>query len=467
MLTLSDSTRRDFLKIGTLGFAGLGLPRLLAAQEAPGLVKDRSVVLLFLNGGPTHIETFDPKMTAPADVRSVTGEVKTALPGVTFGGTFPRMARLARKLAVIRNLGHGGPDHNDAKRIMTSGVEPQLYARPRDEQERDVRMSEITAKLCGITDSRRGMPTSLVAGPTAVSADPGLRKEYDEEFRGSGELGKAYLAFNPAGSSDLLRDMRLNLPLERFEDRRGLLKRLDVLKGALDARGVMDAQDRYTQQAADVLLGGISGAFDLSKESPATREAYDTGKFTFPSVVNERLRKLGTPAHLGKQMLLARRLCESGAKFVTVTSHGWDMHDDRNNPDHNMATLMPVMGGAVDKAVAAFIEDVESRGLSDKILLVITGEFGRTPRLGPAGGRDHWSKLTPVVLYGGGLRMGQVVGESDRGAAEPAGTGYAPQHLLATVMHSLFDLGELRVNRALPPEIVRRITELPPIRELV
>lgn len=472
MLTLTHGaggvSRREFLRIGALGMSGLSLPGLLAAQEAssPGLVKDRSVVLLFLNGGPSHIETFDPKMTAPSEIRSVTGEVKTTLPGVTFGSTFVRMARLAHKLAVIRNLTHAAPDHNDAKRVMMSGVEPALYARPREEQNRDVLMSEVTSKLCGSTAAWTGMPTSLVAGPTAISSDKGLRKDHDDEFRGSGQLGPSHLAFNPAGSGNLLQDMQLRLPRERFENRRELLRQLDGLRNALDARGAMEAQDRYLQQAADVLLGGISGVFDLSKESRATLDAYDTGMFAIPSVVGERPRRLASPVHLGKQMLLARRLCEAGARFVTVTSHGWDHHGGNDDRQHNLINMVPALGGAVDKAVAAFIEDCERRGLSDKILLVVTGEFGRTPRLGPNGGRDHWSRLTPAVLYGGGLKMGQVIGQSDRHAGEPSGEGYTPQHLMATIMHCLFDLGELRVVRGLPPEVVRRITDVEPIREL-
>jgi hypothetical protein len=467
MLTISDgmTSRREFLKVGALGMSGLALPQLLAAQESAGLIKGRSVVFLFLNGGPPHIETFDPKMTAPPEVRSVTGEVKTTLPGVTFGGTFVRMAKLAHKLAVVRNLTHSAPDHNDAKRVMMSGVEPALYARPREEQNRDVLMAEITAKLCGATDPRTGLPTTLVVGPTAISQDKGLRKDHDEELRGSGQFGPAYLAFNPAGSGGLLQDMQLRLPRGRFEDRRELLRQLDGLKGSLD--GGMGAQDKYLQQAADLLLGGMSGVFDLTKESSRTLEAYDTGMFILPPQVGERGRRSTTPVHLGKQMLLARRLCEAGARFVTVNSVGWDLHGDKTNPYLNLINMMPALGGAVDKAVAAFIEDCEQRGLSDKILLVVTGEFGRTPRLGPQGGRDHWSRLTPAVLYGGGLKTGQVIGQSDRHAGEPAGEAVTPQQLMATIMHSMFDLGELRVNRSLPPEVVRRITEVSPIRELV
>jgi hypothetical protein len=348
---------------------------------------------------------------------------------------------------------------------MLSGVPPELYERPRNEQNRDARFSEIVSRLFGSTHPTRGMPTSLVCGPSAVSADKELRKDRDEELRGSGELGAEHLSFNPAGAGDLLRDMRLQLPPSRLEDRRALSRSLDTLKSRADT---MDAMDRYARQAVDVLLGGITSAFDLSKESPATLEAYDTGKFEIPAGVIERTRKQSTPAHLGKQMLLARRLCESGARFVTVPSHGWDHHGGRGeDAPNNLVNMMPAQGGAVDKAVSAFIEDCERRGLSDKILLVITGEFGRTPRLGPNGGRDHWSRLTPLALYGGGLKTGQVVGQSDRGAGEPSGHAYAPQHLLATVMHSLFDLGELRVVRGLPAEITRRVTEVEPIRELV
>jgi len=155
---------------------------------------------------------------------------------------------------------------------------------------------------------------------------------------------------------------------------------------------------------------------------------------------------------LGKQMLLARRLCEAGCGFVTVSDCGWDMHSNENSPKHLGG--MRWLGSQVDHAVAAFIQDVEERGLSDRILLVITGEMGRTPRINRGGGRDHWSNLTPLVLAGGGLKMGQIIGQSDRQGSQPASEPYDPTHLMSTVMHTLFDVGTLRVTRSVPREIL-------------
>jgi uncharacterized protein (DUF1501 family) len=166
---------------------------------------------------------------------------------------------------------------------------------------------------------------------------------------------------------------------------------------------------------------------------------------------------------------MARRLVEAGAGFVKVLSGNWDNHGG-NQPgamNDNIANMYPVTGNAVDKAASAFIDDCERRALGDKVLLIITGEIGRTPVLGPHAGRDHWGSIVPVALYGGGLTMGQVIGQSDARAAYPAGHGYTPPELLATIMHCLFDLGQLRIISGLPTDLVRRITEASPIEELV
>jgi uncharacterized protein (DUF1501 family) len=164
-------------------------------------------------------------------------------------------------------------------------------------------------------------------------------------------------------------------------------------------------------------------------------------------------------------MLLARRLCEAGCGFVTVQSAGWDMHADVNNPD--MKSGMEMLGPTLDQAASAFLEDVEARGLSEKILLVITGDFGRTPKLNNRGGRDHWANLGTLAFAGGGLKMGQVIGQSTRDAAEPASDPITPQNMMATIMHALFDLGALRVARGLPGDLVTTFDQALPIRELV
>ena len=168
---------------------------------------------------------------------------------------------------------------------------------------------------------------------------------------------------------------------------------------------------------------------------------------------------------LGKQMLLARRLVEHGCGFVTVMDAGWDMHSNNNSFTRNLAG-MQWLGAQVDHAVAAFLNDVEARGLSDKILLIVTGEMGRTPRIGGTGGRDHWATLTPLLIAGGGLRMGQVIGQSDRQAGAPATERYTPRHLLGTVMETLFNVGEVRLASELPRDVVTAASAGSVIREL-
>ena len=168
---------------------------------------------------------------------------------------------------------------------------------------------------------------------------------------------------------------------------------------------------------------------------------------------------------LGKQMLLARRLVEAGCGFVTVADAGWDMHANNNSPK-NMEGIKP-LGHQVDHAVAAFLDDVRERGLSEKILLVVTGEMGRTPRINKNGGRDHYGNLTPLLVAGGGLKMGQIVGHSDRNASSPATTKYTPKHLLATIMNTLFDVGEVRITAEVPKNVAAILTDGKPIPELV
>jgi uncharacterized protein (DUF1501 family) len=168
---------------------------------------------------------------------------------------------------------------------------------------------------------------------------------------------------------------------------------------------------------------------------------------------------------LGRQLLLARRLVESGCGFVTVSDCGWDMHSNGNSPKGLGG--MRWLGPQVDHAVAAFIEDCEARGLGDKVLLVVTGEMGRTPRINNNGGRDHYGELTPLLVYGGGLKMGAVVGQSDSTASRPATEPYTPAHLLSTIMHSAFDIGKLRLDPALSTDVIGVMSSSEPIGPLV
>jgi uncharacterized protein (DUF1501 family) len=459
--TCSGYSRRDFLRIGALGAGGLTLANLLgvkarAAQSgSPAFLKDKSVVLLFLHGGPPHIETFDPKMTAPVEIRRLTGEVKTCLPGVTFGGTFPRMAKIADRLAVVRSYGSNNADHTYGD-VVTAKNALKASA------------SSIYARVAGTNHPKTGMPRNAHVLPESVQ--PGLKLGSNFETGAlptvvtAGDLGPAYAAFNTAGGGNLNRDMQLAIPAHRFDDRRSLLKQLDTLRRHVDATGAMDGTDRFQQQAYDVITGGVADAFDLSKEDPRTVERYDTSKMFDVAQLNKWFDMKRASNQLGKQMLMARRLCEAGCGFVTVSDCGWDYHANNNSPAY-MAGIHP-MGNQVDQAVAAFVQDLADRGLTDKILLIVTSEMGRTPRLNKNGGRDHYAKLTPLVFAGGGLKMGQVIGQSDRIAAEPVTEAYGPENLMATIMNTLFDTGEARIATGIPNGVAKVITDGKPIREL-
>jgi hypothetical protein len=286
------------------------------------------------------------------------------------------------------------------------------------------------------------MPTHVYLAEK--EADPQFDKERMRllEACGPGQLGGAYTAFPLGGGSQVQSDLTLHVPPDRLEDRRALLRGFDRVARALDAHGTMAALDKFEQQAFDLVLGKSRAAFDLSQEDPRLLERYDTSRF------RTGLRRY-RPSALGKQLLLARRLCEAGCGFVTVHNPGWDMHGGPTQL--NMPRGMEELGRPVDHAVAAFLEDVEQRGLSQKILLVLTGEFGRSPRIARGGGRDHWPLLSTLALAGGGLRMGQVVGRSTPRAEAPLADPVSVENLLGTVLHVLF--GE-QVRR-LPPDLPR------------
>lgn len=446
--------RRDFLRVGSLGLAGLSLPWLFArgslGAEKKTFLRDKSVVLLFLCGGPSHIETFDPNMSSPAPWCSLTGETKTAIPGVTFGSTYPLLAERARQLAIVRSYSpHQIADHALAIRHVLRGGDPVKNG---------ASMGAVASRLMGGTNPATGMPryASLIQEET----DSQYRED-EQRMRigsGAGTLGAASAPFSTGGEGELAGDMRLSLPLERLNDRRELARSLDQLNRKVDASGEMAAADRFTQQAVDVVLGGKAReALDLTKEDPKLLARYDTSHFK-TGWLEKRT------STIGRQLLLARRLCEAGCGFVTVGYAGWDNHGNDKHP--GVVEGMHHLGTPLDKAVSAFLDDVQERGLSEKILLVITGEFGRTPRIQQNGGRDHWPGLCSLVFAGGGLKMGQVIGKSARTADVPASDPVALDQVLGTIMHSLFDLGRLRITANIPRELVHLVESSKRIEQL-
>jgi hypothetical protein len=440
-------TRRQLLRIGGLGLGSLALPALLQAREggAESFVRDKSVVLLFLGGGPSQVETFNPNMQEPSPYRSLTGEVKTNVPGIRFGGTFERLAGHADKMLIVRSFRHRDSNHGTAVPYVLSGGNSFSGG-----------MGTVYSRLRGTNRADTGLPTTalLTAPEIGRFANPKKRIVAGSQ---PGDLGAPYAPFNPDGDGPALDNMRLNMPADRLGDRRALLGQLDQLKRQMDASGSLAGIDRFRVQAYDLILGAAAEAFDLTKEDPRTVEAYDTGMYRVGEVDVRSCT-------LGKQMLMARRLVEAGCGFITVQNSGWDMHGGKGNNNMSLASGMQMLGAPLDKAVSAFLTDLKERGLLDKVLLVITGEFGRTPRVNKNAGRDHWSNLCTLALAGGGLPMGGLVGRSSRKNDVPDSEPVGVENLMATIMHTLFDVGRLRIARGIPRQLLAPIERPKPIQ---
>ena len=391
------STRRDFLKAGVLGMGGLALSDLLrfraAATETGRPTRKTSVVWLWLGGGPTHVETFDPKMSAPAEFRSTVGAVQTNVAGVEIGGVFPKMARVADKMAFVRSFAHRNSGHGGGTHWVMTGYD--FAAADNGAPANKPGMGSILSRYRGANNAETGLPTYVRMG--GILGD------------GPSWLGSAYAPFDSAGNAR--NNMNLQIPMERMSDRRNLLRSFDSLDREVDRSGLMTGLDAFERQAFDLLQSKAREVFDITREDPRTLDLYGRDR-------------------LAQQMLMARRLCEAGVGFVTLNYGGWDMHS-------TIADSMNRTAPALDHAVSAFVQDINQRGLADDILLVVTGEFGRTPRVNGSAGRDHWAPLSTLALAGGGLKMGQVVGESNSRAEVPKTTPISPQDLMATVFHVL------------------------------
>lgn len=442
------------LTVGSLGFGGLTLANLLAARAAAAtgtekpITTGKSVVFLLQHGGPSQHETFDPKMDVPQGVRTVGGVTPTSVSGVHFGATLAGLAKHADKMALVRSYATGSGAHS---------LRPLV-----SEASQSANIGSLYSRLVGPNDPATGMPTNVTLFPSAVASDGLGPDERFGKFSQTGQLGRAAEPFAPGGGSALQNNMKLSLPADRFDDRRKLLATVDRLRRQMDHREAMDGVDKFRQQAYEMVLNGVADAFDLSQEDPRTIARYDTAAHIHPRPFYQGKTNGGTQRgwyqenarSLGKLLLLARRLCEAGCGFVTVaTRFVWDMHGDRNNL--GVTRGMEAVGAPFDHAVSAFLEDCQSRGLGDDILLVTTGEMGRTPKVNNRGGRDHWGRLTPLMLYGGGITHGQVIGQSTRDGGQPEIDPYGSENLIATIMHTLFDVGQLRIAQGLPSDLVR------------
>jgi hypothetical protein len=451
MLHIGDSARlgrRDFLRVGSLALGGFSLPWLIPTthagaklSEAGKPVTDKSVVFLFLHGGPSQYETFDPKMTAPAEIRSATGEVKTAIPGITFGGTFPKLAKMADRLCIVRSFVPGDANH-DIKTIV-------------GKDSFGANIGSAYASAAGGNHPSNGMPTNCVLFPRAVDPSAGSEQSGFGKFASHGPFTASSAPFQPDGNGSLKKDMKLNLPMDRLDDRRALLSGFDQLQRGMEAEA--ESMDSARQKAFSILLGGVGAAFDITKEDAKTMDKYDTARLFDTTKIDKKWNNhkhyADNARTLGKLLLLSRRLVERGAGFVTVTTNFvWDMHADINNA--HMVEGKSYMAPPLNHAVSVFLDDLRDRGLEDKVLLVVCGEMGRTPRINGKGGRDHWGNLGPLLLAGGGLPQGVVIGKSSANGGEPNSDPVRISNLIGTIMHTLFDVGKLRITRGVSRELL-------------
>ena len=416
-------------------------PLIMTLKSASESSSDTSVILIWMSGGPGHHETWDPKPDAVSQYRGPFGAISTNVGGIQFSEMLPEQAKIADRISVLRTVRHRSGDHTKGNHWMLTGFEGPDFNKPDNKVQRRPSMGSVASALCGAR--RPGMP--------AYSAAPHLKGGTDNLFHYATYLGGAH---NPLvtnsdpngevfGVADL--SLRSGLTFDRLNDRRSLLKSIDQYRRRADG-GMVDMSDQ--QQSAFNLLTGsvVREAYDMTQEPDALRDDY--GRHTF-----------------GQSALLARRLVERGVTFVTVNTQLWDHHGTANRlpTEKGAKQLIP----PVDRAIAALIRDLVERGLFEKTLVVAMGEFGRTPKMNDAGGRDHWGHTFSVMMSGGSFRMGQTIGSSDAQGAYVAERPLSPEDVTATVFHHL---GIDARNTAIPDRAGRPrylVDHGEPIRELL
>lgn len=394
-------TRRSFLQAGFLGLGGLALPQLLQARAKAGAAaKKTSVIYIELTGGPTQIETYDPKPEAPAEYRGPLGVVKTKLPGVYFSELMKEQAKVADKLAIIRSMHHSSSSHDTSSHLTQTGY----YKIGRKGGKNSFpSIASTTARIKGANGT--GVPPYVSIGRAMRNGRASF-------------LGNAYDPFI-AGGDPNRKDFKVNnldllpeLALERVNDRKGLLDSLDSNRRLVDNTRTAESIGKFNGQAFDLLTGDRARkAFNIGEENDKTRERY--GRNT-----------------TGQSMLLARRLVEAGVSYITVTVGSWDDHS-------KISDRMKSKGPAYDQGIAALISDLHDRGLNRDVLVVAMGEFGRTPRINKTAGRDHWGRLMSVLMAGGNLRMGQIIGSSNSKGEVPQENPYRPENVISTMYQHL------------------------------
>ncbi len=393
MLTLNGASsndycdgvsRRQFLRLGALGMGGLCLPDLLRAEASAGVGSShKSVIMIFLAGGPPHQDMWDLKPDAPSEIRGEFKPISTNVPGIQIGELFPRMARISDKLTYVRSI-VGATGGHDAVQCLTGRTNRNMPPGGWPS------MGAALSKLHGPVNE---------ALPPFVGLAPKCRHDPWGDCGTPGFLGPSHGPFKPfRGASKT--DMVLNgVTVDRLDDRRSLVKGFDRLRRDIDRSGMMDGLDTFNQQAFGILTSSrLAEALDISKEDPKLVERY--GKGTEKPTADGPWKRLD-------QFLMARRLVEAGARCVTLSFSRWDWHGNNFGRARQDFPLL-------DQGVSALVEDLHERGMDKDVSVVVWGEFGRTPKINSNAGRDHWPRVSCAMLAGGGMNHGQVIGATDR-----------------------------------------------------
>ena len=425
--------RRRFLQ-STLwaGGAGLSLDQVLRQQASAEVRRtgrsDTAVIQVWLGGGPSQFETFDPKPDAPAEIRGPYGAIATRLPGVLFCEKLPRLAQTIERAAILRTVTHGTNDHFGGAHWCSTGYLSNTGRTTHPAS------GAIASKLRGAGDT--GVPAYV------LMSEEQTRNPEIATVMGSAYLGSQHApfsikhspyisAYQPERVREAVASLKLadDFTLARVDDRKSLLDQLDRFSRQADAKREMNSMDSFHHLALDMLTSGAARrAFDLNEEPASIRNLYGHHRW-------------------GQMGLLARRLVEAGVTFVTINtapdSLCWDWHrnivDDNRPADGSDGPTrgMNISGPPLDQMLSGLITDLYERGLDRKVLLLVWGEFGRTPRVNATGGRDHWGSLMSVLMAGGGLRVGQVIGTSSAKGEVPTNRAIAPTDVLATVYRHL------------------------------
>jgi hypothetical protein len=406
-------SRRHFLKIGGLALGGMALPQILRAEAATSATTNpklshKAVIMIYLSGGPSHQDMYDLKMQAPIEIRGSFRPIQTNVPGIDICEHMPRLATMMDKFAIIRSL-HGCPDQH-ASDLCLSGYP----IGPKGRQDNHPSLGSAVYRLQGPVDP--AVPTFV--GLTtktghAPYSNPGL----------PGFLGAAHGPFRPDGEG--MANMRLTgVTLDQLRDRGALLASFDCFRRRVDSNAATQKLDPITQKALDVLTSSkLVEALDLEREDPALRDRYGRGSSS-PAFGED------AGPHWMDQFLMARRLVEAGVRCVTLSFGSWDRHGG------NFERL-PEQLSKLDQGVTALVEDLHARGLNHDVSVIAWGEFGRTPRINPGGGRDHWPQVSCALLAGGSMRMGQVIGSTNRLGEVPQDRPVHYQEVFATLYRQL------------------------------